>query len=61
MAIKRRTAAEQKFWDAAFTAAWDRCLQENGLEGAIGCAHLAAEAANAALAERRTSQKGEQP
>ena len=55
-----RTAAEQKFWDAAFAEAWEQCLRERGLQGAIGYAHLAREAADAALAERRLSQKGAQ-
>lgn len=60
MPINYRKATEQKFWDAAFAAAWDRCLSEFGLKGAIKCAHLAAEAADAALAERRASQRGAQ-
>lgn len=54
----RRTPAEQRFWDAAFADAWEQCLREHGLKGSIGCAHLAREAADAALAERRASLQG---
>lgn len=51
-----RTDAEQLFWDERFAQAWDQCLKENGLFGAAGCAHLARDAADAALTERRNSQ-----
>lgn len=55
-----RTDAEQLFWDERFAQAWEQCLKENGLLGAAGCAHLAADAASAALAERQKSM-GAQP
>lgn len=50
-----RTEAEQIFWDERFAQAWEQCLREHGLKGAIGCAHLCREAADAALTERRNS------
>lgn len=31
--------------------AWEQCLRENGLTGAMGCAHLAVDAARAFVAE----------
>lgn len=55
-----RTDAEQTFWDERFAQAWEQCLKENGLLGAAGCAHLARDAADAALTERRNST-GRQP
>lgn len=53
----KRGQIEQRFWDEAFLVAWDRCIEENGLHGAIGCAHLAKEGADQALRERRDSQR----
>lgn len=52
-----RTADQQSFWDERFAQAWDQCLKEHGLSGAIGCAHLCRDAADAALAERVNSQQ----
>ncbi len=52
-----RTEAEQPFWEAAFLEAFRQCLREHGLQGAIGCAHLCREAADAALTERRISEQ----
>lgn len=54
----RRPAAEQKFWDDQFSRAWEQCLREMGLVGAIGCAHVAREAADKALIERTNSLRG---
>lgn len=55
-----RSAKEQTFWDDRFGQAWNQCLAQHGLEGAIGCAHLCREAADAALVERRNSARGVQ-
>lgn len=52
-----RTEAEQTFWEERFAQAWEQCLRENGLQGAIGCAHLCREAADAALTERNNSER----
>lgn len=55
-----RTDDEQTFWDERFAQAWEQCLKENGLLGSIGCAHIARDAADAALIERQKSV-GAQP
>jgi hypothetical protein len=60
MPTNTRTEAEQTFWDERFAQAWEQCLKENGLLGAIGCAHLCRDAADAAESERRKSA-GSQP
>lgn len=44
------------FWERLYELAWAKCLGENGLQGAIGCAHLAREAADAAFKEARGVQ-----
>jgi hypothetical protein len=51
-----RTEADQAFHNELFQLAWAQCLKENGLQGAIGCAHLAREAADAAFKEARGVQ-----
>jgi hypothetical protein len=55
----QQQADDRKFRDAALLLAWEQCLRENGLQGAIGCAHLAMDAAEALVAERRNH--GKQP
>jgi hypothetical protein len=58
MAPKHRTATEQKFWDKVFRQRFPVCLgltQEG--HSFEGCAQLAAEQADAALAARRRSQQ----
>lgn len=52
-----RTDQQQTFWEKSFAQAWEQCLRENGLRGAIGCAHLCREAADAALIERNNSEQ----
>jgi hypothetical protein len=53
-------ANDQGFLREAALIAWKQCLRENGLMGAMGCAHLAPEAAKAFVAEFNKSL-GEQP
>jgi hypothetical protein len=48
----KQSPAEDTVRDQAALIAWEQCLKENGLSGAIGCAHLAIEAADAFMAER---------
>lgn len=60
MPSAHRTATEQKFWDAAFLASWTDCIKQHELRGAMYCASLARDAADAALAKRRESSKGVQ-
>jgi hypothetical protein len=55
---RQQQADDRKFRDAAILLAFEQCLRENGLQGAIGCAHLAHEAADAFMAERRKFQRG---
>jgi hypothetical protein len=50
-----RTADEQIFWDERFREAWQHCLKELGLKGAMGCVSIARDAADSALAQRRES------
>lgn len=57
MVTKHRTAAEQKFWDAAFLLALPDCLNKLDPKDSIGCAHAARDQADSALAERRLSQQ----
>lgn len=60
MSTTRRTAAEQKFWDAAFLLAFPACLKQLDPKESIGCAHVARQQADDALAERGKSERGEQ-
>lgn len=53
------SANEQKFWDEVFNHAYPECLKTLTERGVEYCAHLAREAADAALMERRRSQKGD--
>lgn len=48
-----RSAKEQSLMDEAALLAWKQCLEENGLQGAPGCAHLAWDAADAFIEQRR--------
>lgn len=57
---RQQDSTEQRVRDEAALLAWKQCLKENGLEGAIGCAHLAFEAAEAFIAERRKTREGKQ-
>lgn len=50
---RQQQNSEARFRDAAILLAWKQCLQENGLKGAMGCAHLAVDAAKTLVAERR--------
>lgn len=50
---RQQQSAEDKVRDAAALIAWEQCLKENGLRGAIGCAHLVFDAADAFVAQRR--------
>jgi hypothetical protein len=60
MATKHtRNAGEQKFWDEVFQLAYPDCLKTLSERGVQYCAHLAREAADAALEERRSSQKAD--
>lgn len=56
----KQTPADEQVRDQAALIAWEQCLKENGLTGAIGCAHLALDAADAFMAERNR-RFGEQP
>jgi hypothetical protein len=56
MPATTHTAAEQRFWDAAFLLAYPECLKALTEKGAEYCAHLAREQADAAIAERRRAQ-----
>lgn len=47
------SAKERALLDEAALVAWKQCLEENGLEGAMGCAHLAWDAADAFIEQRR--------
>lgn len=51
------TAADQQFRDAAILLAFEQCLRERGLQGAIGCGSLAVDAANDLLAKRNERVK----
>jgi hypothetical protein len=57
---QQRTAAEQKFWDAAFLAAWADCVKQHEIKGSMYCSSLARDAADAALIQRRNSARGVQ-
>lgn len=59
MASKTRNASEDNFWDEVFQLAYPECLKTLTDRGVEYCAHLAREAADAALEERRRSQKGD--
>lgn len=60
MATKHtRTARDQAFWDAVFLATYPECIKAFVNKGGEYCAHLAREQADAALAERRLSAKGD--
>jgi hypothetical protein len=48
---RQQQTTEQKLLQEAALIAWKQCLEENGLEGAMGCAHLAAEAGRAFVRE----------
>jgi hypothetical protein len=50
---RQQQTSEARFRDNAILLAWKQCLKENGLQGAMGCAHIAVDAANALVAERR--------
>jgi hypothetical protein len=50
---RQQKNAETRLRDEAALIAWRQCLEENGLQGAIGCAHLAHEAADAFIEQRR--------
>lgn len=54
------SAKERALRDEAALLAWRQCLTENGLQGAIGCAHLAWDAADAFMEQRR-QRIGRQP
>lgn len=55
MVAKQRTAVEQWVWDEIFIRRFDACMRKGGKPQ--GCAQLAAEQANAAIEQRRTSQR----
>jgi hypothetical protein len=58
MATKHtRNASDQRFWDEVFQLAYPECLKTLSDRGVEYCAHLAREAADAALDERKRSQK----
>jgi hypothetical protein len=58
MTKRRRTATEQKFWDEIFARRFDRCMDQQQQErDPIGCARLAADQTDVALAVRRRSLK----
>lgn len=57
---RQQQADDKKFREAAILLAWQQCLKEHGLQGAMGCAHLAVDAADRLVAERRNSN-GRQP
>jgi hypothetical protein len=59
MDTEARTPAEQSFWDAIFASQFPICMKTQKRRGAQYCAHLAREQADAALAERRLSAKGD--
>jgi hypothetical protein len=52
---RQQQADDRKFRDAAILLAFEQCLKENGLQGAIGCAHLAVDAADELLAQRNSN------
>lgn len=52
-----RTAEEQTQWDALFRELVLDCVRREGFRKALACLHLAREIADAALAERRESQR----
>ncbi len=54
------TATDQALLREAALLAWGQCLRENGLHGAMGCAHLAVDAGHAFVAEFN-KRFGEQP
>jgi len=58
---RQQKNTEQKLLQEAALLAWKQCLKENGLEGAIGCAHLAVEAGRAFVAELRNEPARKQP
>ena len=51
---------DKKFRDAAILLAFEQCLKEHGLKGAIGCTSLAVDAAEELLA-KRNERNGRQP
>lgn len=46
-----------RFRDEAILLAWQQCLRENGLTGAMGCAHIAVDAADELVAQRGNNGK----
>jgi len=50
---RQQQNAESRIREEAALIAWRQCVEENGLQGAIGCAHLAWDAAEAFINERR--------
>lgn len=44
-------------WDEIFVLRFDRCLEQLSERGLEGCARWAADQADAAIAQRRESQK----
>lgn len=49
---RQQQADDRKFRDAAILLAFEQCLKERGLQGAMGCASLAIDAADELLAKR---------
>lgn len=50
---RQQQSREEAVRVEAALLAWKQCLEENGLQGAMGCAHLAWEAAEAFIEQRR--------
>jgi hypothetical protein len=57
MDTEARTPDEQAFWDHIYQSQFPVCMKQQKRRGAQYCAHLAREQADAALVERRDSQK----
>lgn len=54
---RQQQADDKRFRDEAILRAFEQCLRERGLAGAIGCTSLAVDAADELLAKRNERKR----